>query len=480
MRISAIIALVILTAVGGLASIGQVRAADLDEERRARNGSVEAMVAVGERYLMEGDHRSLLEAYSWLRLAEEWGGLPQYMFGRHRDALRRLRATGGEEAVAEANAFFEVKRLDILETLGRVEGDAEKAAANSNLLPGPDDIRMKVGRLLLTYRGGSVRGCTATVIDSQHVLTAAHCLDDRDSGEFAMAAFFLPGYSGAMGDQGAAAVADLAVWDPKWREMGQTADVAVVRLTASPEKRPVTIATDGTLPFGAPSEKIENVEVRLIGYPFAEDEDVSRMPSERLVDRNCIVSDTEDGRLLRSTELCEMAQGASGGPVLAWSEEAARVEIVGVTSFIAPQDGEAYFARFTPELRDRLNLWISSPTSDKGDIVVRDLIRRPVYWLSVVNQCVNPVRVGVIGRPYDSNDSRTYAREVMPGASEIVAGPLSEPDPVANITEARIGSTLFGEGKRFPIGGRSVPTSVVPGGDAGYGRIELTARCSGG
>jgi V8-like Glu-specific endopeptidase len=479
MRILAIMALAIFTTVGGFWSGGDVWA-DMDEERRARNGSVEAMVSVGERYLMDGDRRSLMEAYSWLRLAEEWGGLPQFMFGRHRDALRRLRATGGEEAVAEAKAIFEAKRMDILETLGRVEGESEKNAANSNLLPGPDDIRMKVGRLLLTYRGGSVRGCTATVIDSQHVLTAAHCLDDHETGEFAMAAFFLPGYSGAIGDQGAAAVADLAVWDPKWREMGQTADVAVIRLTASPEKRPVTIATDGVLPFGAPPEKVENVEVRLVGYPFAEDEDASRMPSERLVDRNCTVSDTDDGRLLRSTELCEMAQGASGGPVLAWNAEAARVEIVGVTSFIAPQDNEAYFARFTPEILERLNLWITDPSGDPDDIVVRDLIPRPVYWLSVSNQCVNSVRVGVIGRPYDSNDSRTYTREVLPGASEIVAGPLSEPDPVANITDARIGTTLFGEDRRMSIGGRNVPTSVVPGGDAGYGRIELVARCSGG
>ena len=64
-------ACVMLTVVSVGMSAADVRAApDQDLERRARNGSVDAMVEVGEQYLRQGDRLSLIEAYAWLHLAD--------------------------------------------------------------------------------------------------------------------------------------------------------------------------------------------------------------------------------------------------------------------------------------------------------------------------------------------------------------------------------------------------------------------------
>jgi V8-like Glu-specific endopeptidase len=450
-----------------------------DLERRARSGSVDAMVAVGEQYLLEGGQRNLMEAFAWLHLADEWGGMPQYLFGRDRDALRRLQATGGDDAVRQAEQLYEERRIAVLETIGRIDRERENGPANMALVPGRDDVRQKVGRLILTYQGGDARGCTATLIDPIHVLTAAHCLEDEKDGTTAMAAYFLPGYSGSVNDQAMAAVADLAIWDPAWKDLGHGPDVAIVRLQSPPGGQPITVATNGYLAFDAPNAPIVDTEVRLIGYPFAEQETPNEMPTERLVDRNCTVSDTPDGLMLQSTELCDMAQGASGGPVLIWDEEANRIEIVGVTSFIAPLDGDAFFSRMTPEIRDRITGWIArNAPSTPGGAIVRDLIPRPIYWLSVRNECMNPVRAGAIGRPYDSNTSRTYVREIPPNSTGIIAGPLSEASPLVNVTDMATGRTLYGDGQRFSIGGVTVPASPVSSGTDGYGRIELTARCA--
>ena len=469
-------ACVMLTVVSVGMSAADVRAApDQDLERRARNGSVDAMVEVGEQYLRQGDRLSLIEAYAWLHLADEWGGMPQYLFGRDRDALRRLQATDGDEAVRKAKAVYEERRKSVMETIGRIDREREEAPTSMALAPGLDEVRRKVGRLILTYRGGNARGCTATLVDPLHVLTAAHCLEDQKSGDTAMA----PGYSGSVGDQARAAVADRAIWDPAWKDLGHSPDVAVVRLQASPRGEPITVATNGYLAFDAPNAPIVDTEVRLIGYPFAEDETPNQMPVERLVDRNCVVSDTPDGLMLQSSDLCDLAQGASGGPVLIWDAEANRVEIVGVTSFIAPRDGDAFFARMTPEIRDRIAGWIASDEPAPGGPIARDLIPRPIYWLSVRNECGNAVRAGAIGRPYDSNTSRTYVREIPPNSTGIIAGPLSDADPMVNVTDMATGRTLFGDGgQRFSIGGVTVPASTVSGGGEGYGRIELTARCA--
>ncbi|MCR9174570.1 MAG: S1 family peptidase [Alphaproteobacteria bacterium] len=462
----------------GVAAPDAAAMPDQDLERRARNGSVEAMVKVGEQYLQQGDQRSLIEAFAWLHLADEWGGMPQYLFGRDRDALRRLQATEGDEAVRKAQALYEERRVSVLETIGRIDRERENGPASLALVPGLDEVRRKVGRLILTYKGGNARGCTATLVDPLHVLTAAHCVEDQTSGDTAMAAYFLPGYSGSVGDQAQAAVADRAIWDPAWKDLGHSPDVAIVRLQASPQGDPITVATNGYLAFDAPSAPIVNTEVRLIGYPFAEEETPNEMPVERLVDRNCVVSDTPDGLMLQSTDLCDMAQGASGGPVLVWDAEANRVEIVGVTSFIAPRDGDAFFARMTPEVRDRVAGWIANdPPVTTGGIVARNLIPRPIYWMSVRNECGNAVRAGAIGRPYDSNTSRTYVREIPAHSTGIIAGPLSEADPVVNVTDMSTGRILFGEGgQRFSIGGVTVPADTVSGG--GYGRIGLTVRCA--
>jgi len=471
----------LLAAVFCLLAGGPARAVDAEGEARARNGSVEAMVEIGEAYLRRGGLDNLKEAYAWLHLAEEWEGLPQYLFGRDRDALRRLRANGGEAAVREAEALYQERWEAVMAAIGRAPRDpAAAGAAPVGLRPAADDVRAKVGRLVLTYRGGEARGCTATLVDENHLLTAAHCLEDEISGDKAMAAYFLPGYDGSIADQQVAAIADLAVWDTRWKEFKDVPDVAVLRLSNGDGGRPVTVATRGILPFDAPASPIRDKKVRLIGYPFERSDTPGAVPTERLVDRVCKVSDSPDGRVLSSMELCEMAQGASGGPVLDWDPEASRVEVVGVTSYILPDKRQAVFARLTPAVADRIDRWIADPGSDPGrSKVERSLMSRPIYWLTVENRCDQPVRASVLGRPYDRNELETYTAMIPPRSIGIAAGPLSEAQPKVNLTGAETGEVVFSGDSRYSIGGREVAVGAVGGPNPGYGRIVVEAVCSG-
>lgn len=173
---------------------------------------------------------------------------------------------------------------------------------------------------------GSVLVCTGTVIASNAVLTAAHCLTDAQLPEV------VEGDTLSAGSIHHRVVA--AFSHPDFNEDTLENDIAVVIVEAPLSATPIPFAT--TLPAGA----VSGATIRAVGYGWTVDHDP--MPSMRRTGISQIdaIEPTKIRTIAAPSQACE---GDSGGPAL--FDDGFGERVIGVTS-----SGDVtctQFARFT-------------------------------------------------------------------------------------------------------------------------------------
>ena len=181
------------------------------------------------------------------------------------------------------------------------------------------DVAQLVGRLNIG-RGGF---CTASLIDSQTILTAGHCLQSPDGTDRPLAPmrFFL-----ALGDDGAVAARHITqiALPAAFFQMGAARlnnDIALARLDAPLDVSALAHLHIGPLPAWS-------AQVKILRY--------DRMNSNHIAQQNCKVAAREGQAALLS---CTVDSGASGAPVFVMDEAELYLAAVVSRKISAPERG---------------------------------------------------------------------------------------------------------------------------------------------
>lgn len=176
-----------------------------------------------------------------------------------------------------------------------------------------------VGRLYAQNAGGDLGACTATVVGTNTVITAAHCVRTSDDGEPARSAtwdqqlYFVPGYHDGTSPYGGFTVRRVRMAE-EWQDEGL--DVAVLEMNPGADGRTISEVTGvQRISFTAGS----GTRTHFFGYPY----------TSRLL--HCEGDSRRDRRgsaLLRIP--CAMGVGSSGGPYIVDLDTAEAGSVVAV------------------------------------------------------------------------------------------------------------------------------------------------------
>ncbi|WP_406495479.1 trypsin-like peptidase domain-containing protein [Streptomyces sp. NBC_00846] len=180
-------------------------------------------------------------------------------------------------------------------------------------------IARTVGRLYAQGTGGGLGACTATVVGTNTVITAAHCVRTSDAGEPSRSAtwdqqlYFVPGYHDGKSPYGGFTVRRVRMAE-EWQDEGL--DVAVLEMNSGDDGRSISEVTGvQRISFTADS----GTRTHFFGYPY----------TNRLL--HCEGGNSREYRgsaLLRIP--CVMGVGSSGGPYIVDLDAAEAGSVVAV------------------------------------------------------------------------------------------------------------------------------------------------------
>ncbi len=205
-------------------------------------------------------------------------------------------------------------------------GNADQSGGLRKMLTGDDSRGWEaVGRLNIA--GKSM--CTGALIAPDLVLTAAHCVYDKQSGERVddTTIEFLAGWRG--GRASAYANVKRAVVHPSYEfSKGETEirvrhDLAVLQLARPINKSSIT-------PFQTDLRPRKGTEIGIVSYA----RDRAESPS---IQESCNVMARQSGTLIMS---CDVNYGSSGAPVFLMGEDGQVPRIVSVVSAMADVNGQ--------------------------------------------------------------------------------------------------------------------------------------------
>jgi protease YdgD len=181
--------------------------------------------------------------------------------------------------------------------------------------------------------------CTATLFDSRHALTAAHCLYDRRGNRRPAAQlWFRAGFRGA-GEQAIRQVSRAAA-HPDYRWNGPRASLREIAADVALLELDQPLLESEFPGYGPAALPGPGGAVALLSYGSGRDRVLSLQEPCRVLDRRGAVARLD----------CDAAPGSSGGPVLVRDREG-RLRLAGVVSAIG---GGASFAAVASETLPQL------------------------------------------------------------------------------------------------------------------------------
>ncbi|MFD0075698.1 trypsin-like serine peptidase [Streptomyces sp. NPDC127166] len=188
-------------------------------------------------------------------------------------------------------------------------------------------VARTVGRLYVRGSDGGPSSCTATVVGTRTVVTAAHCVRSIVAGKPASAAtwdgqpYFVPGYRDGRGLYGGFTVRRVRM-AVEWQDEGQ--DVAMLEMNDARDGRSISGVT-GTQRIAFAPERA--ALTHFFGYPYTSRVLHCQAPGQPL-----------DGILWRIP--CRMGVGSSGGPYMVDLDASGTGTVVAVN--VSGDDRDSY------------------------------------------------------------------------------------------------------------------------------------------